>query len=326
MMNSKLPDLEYRPAILLIAFNRPDFFKARILTLEKLTKNSSQIYIAIDGPRLGNKKDILAINEILAILESSPLYASVKLIKSNRNKGCDDHIVESIDEVLKTHNSLIVIEDDVSLSNSGINRLLEMTQKVANEGQINPIVTMSGLSRKGWIGKNSWRRSLYFSAWGFGINRDFWKLHCLDKNISNSTELQAKLEKSKNWKKISKRKQMLWLERMSRINYDYSIQRTIFLENLQTFAPIFRIADNVGHESVGATHTRHKKPKFLQHSVSGINDSFDTHSVNCASLNRFLIWIDSQTWAGDGYLSIRGRNIGIRSSIKGVLRPTKVNR
>lgn len=321
-MNKDLLDLEYRPAILLIAFNRPDFFKARVQTLEKSSKNLSQIYIAIDGPRLGNNKDVLAINEICAILENSQLCTSIKLMKSNINKGCDIHIVDSIEEVLKTHKSLIVIEDDVSLSNSGIDRLLEMTQKVASEGGINPVVTMSGLSRRGWIGKNSWRRSIYFSAWGFGLNRDFWKLHSIDRKFSNGTEVVIRLENSSNWKKLSKRKQLLWLERMSRRNYDYSIQRTIFLEGLQTFAPIFRIVDNVGHGSLGATHTRHKKPKFLQNSVSGINDSFKTYTVNNTLLTRLLMWLDSHTWAGDGYLSARGRNIGIRSLIKRVLRPT----
>lgn len=325
-MNRDLLDPEFKPAILLIAFNRPEFFKARIFTLEKLAKNSNQIYIAIDGPRSGNNKDILAINEIFSILESSPICASIKLMKSNINKGCDNHILDSIDEVLKTHKSLIVIEDDVSLSGSGIDRLLEMTQKVAKEGGINPVVTMSGLSRRGWIGKNSWRQSFYFSAWGFGLNRNFWKLHSIDRKYSNGTEVEIRLENSSNWKKLSKRKQLLWLERMSRRNYDYSIQRTIFIENLQTFAPIFRIVDNVGHGSLGATHTRHKKPKFLQNSVSGINDSFKTHTVNNTLLTRLLIWLDSHTWAGDGYLSARGRNIGIRSLIKRVLRPTIGNR
>jgi hypothetical protein len=29
-----------------------------------------------------------------------------------------------------------------------------------------------------------------------------------------------------------------------------------------------------------------------------------------------LKWLDSQTWAGDGLLSVRGRNVGVRTILK----------
>ena len=41
--------------ILIITFNRPDFFKKVISVLKKI--KPKKIYFKIDGPRLGNKND-----------------------------------------------------------------------------------------------------------------------------------------------------------------------------------------------------------------------------------------------------------------------------
>jgi hypothetical protein len=118
---------------------------------------------------------------------------------------------------------------------------------------------------------------------------------------------------------MSKRKKTIWLERISRSNYDYGIQRTMLMEQLNSIAPVFRISDNVGHGIAGAAHTRFRTPWFLRYPVLGKNDYFHSKNLNISVIEALLKWIDTQTWAGDGLLSVRGRTRGIRTVLKEIL-------
>jgi len=238
---------------------------------------------------------------------------------SSQNSGCDIHIYDSINKVLSTNDLVVVIEDDIVASFNAITELLSQAEREVNQGSIAPVVMMSGISRKISLTKNRWRKSNYFSAWGFALNSQFWSLHTECMKIRDTHQIESKLLASSQWRKLSKRKKDIWRERISRTNYDYAIQRTIFLEELHSIAPAFRISDNVGHGIPGAAHTRFRTPWFLRHSVVGINDRFCSNNLRSGSIGAILKWIDSQTWAGDGLLSMRGRTRGIRTVLREIL-------
>jgi hypothetical protein len=260
--------------------------------------------------------DVSQIEEIRQRLSESPMKDSITAWFSSENKGCDIHIYNSITRVLNSNDLIAVIEDDIALSAKAITELLTQAEKIAKIDALSPIVTMSGVSRKSPLFMNRWRKSDYFSAWGFALNSKFWLLHAECVKIQNSNEIERKLVASPTWQKLSKRKKDIWMERITRPNYDYGIQRTIFFEKLNTIAPIFRISDNVGHGVEGAAHTRFKTPRFLRVPVRGKNDHFHTNNVKSRMLTAILKWADSQTWAGDGLLSVRGRTRGVRTTLK----------
>ena len=91
------------------------------------------------------------------------------------------------------------------------------------------------------------------------------------------------------------------------------------MEQLNSIAPIFRISDNVGHGIPGAAHTRFRTPWFLRYPVFGKNDHFRSNNLSTGVTGGLLKRIDSQTWAGDGLLSVRGRTRGIRTVLKEIL-------
>jgi hypothetical protein len=291
----------------------------RLRAVEPLVDKEISIYISIDGPRDGNPSDESSRNQILKLIEESPISNSISKFFSETNSGCDTHIFNSITKVLEKNDYVVVIEDDIEISTVAIIELLDRAQKTCELGSPNPRVAMSGLSRRipGQI--NSWRESDYFSAWGFALNAQFWALHCMNMKIVDPTEIERKLAASSNWKKLSQRKRDIWFERISRSNYDYAIQRTIFFEEFQTIAPILRVSNNVGHGIAGASHTRFETPWFLRYSVMEKNDRFDRKRMQSRSISRVLKWLDSQTWAGDGLLSVRGRTMGVRTILRRII-------
>jgi len=308
-----------KPAVLIIGFNRPQMLQERLRAIEPLVDRDIAIYISIDGPRDGNLSDESARNLISKQIEESPISNSISKWFSLTNSGCDIHIFNSITKVLKTNDSVVVIEDDIEISASAVIELLDRARETFELGLLNPIVAMSGLSRRIPGQVNNWRESEYFSAWGFALNAHFWSLHSKNVKIVDPNEIERKLKASSNWKRLSKRKRYIWFERISRSNYDYAIQRTLFFEELQTIAPVHRISNNVGHGIAGSSHTRFKTPWFLRYSVIENNDRFNRELIQNRLIIRVLKWLDSQTWAGDGLLSVRGRTTGVRTILKQII-------
>jgi hypothetical protein len=301
---------------LLIGFNRPNLLRARLEELEHFRDKKVSIYISIDGPRPDNSDDILQISNIRKFLNDCEMKDSFTAWFSSKNSGCDIHIYDSINKVLVTNDIVAVIEDDIAASSNAITELLSQAERQFSKGSISPLVMMSGISRKIIFTKNRWRKSKYFSAWGYALNRNFWAIHTECMKISDPGKIDSTLLESYQWQKMSKRKKVIWRERTSRANYDYAIQRTMIMEKLSSLAPIYRISDNVGHGVPGAAHTRFRTPWFLRYPALGKNDHFHSNNLSTGALEGLLMWIDSQTWAGDGLLSVRGRTRGIRTVLK----------
>jgi len=304
---------------LLIGFNRPLLIQERLNELAHLSDTDVTIYVSIDGPREGNTEDESAINQIKTNLVEFSATKSLVTWISPTNKGCDVHIFDSITKVLRENEYVVVIEDDIAISSSAILEIMAMSEETAENNRIMPIVAMSGISRRVNLLQNKWRYSRYFSAWGFALSKEFWNSHMQNMEIKDSFTVAEKLSNSERWLKLSNRKKRIWLERINRGNYDYAIQRTIFFDDLKTIAPLFRISDNLGHGSQGASHTRFKTPRFLRFSVLNRNDVFNRNLIQSDLLTAIFTWLDSQTWAGDGLLSVRGRTRGFRTFIKSIL-------
>ncbi len=301
---------------MLVGFNRPDLIHDRLKEFETMSDLDLRIHISVDGPRTGNHRDKLAQEEIRKLIDSTQIDNEVVTFFSKENKGCDVHIFDSISRVISESDYLIVVEDDVKISKSGIENLIRKAEKVVESKLLNPIVTMSGLSSRSFNIKNRWRTSSYFSAWGYAINKDFWKLHTEVMKIYDEEFINEKFSNSKWWTGLPQRKREIWRERISRGNYDYGIQRTLILENIKTYAPVFRISDNVGHGLAQAAHTRFKAPAYLKNQVFEKISVFARDDVNSSLINRVLNWTDGQTWAGDGLFSVRGRTWGLRTILR----------
>ena len=302
-------------AILIIGFNRPDFLLERLKTVGKLQLENTEIFVSLDFPRKDHATDKDAHSEILNQLEIFKSNLDFHLFIEKSNQGCDRHIPAAISKVLEKCDGVLVIEDDIMIPDVQIKSILALANINFREKKTEPIVSMSGIAFGHLLRFNRWRKTPYFTAWGYFLFKDFWNCH---KRLMNSLDFASgdSLQHSHYWNKLSRRKKMLWTERFSRKNYDYLIQKSLFTLDARAYAPVFRIADNLGFGIPGAVHTRFSVPYFLRQTVKFSSQGFNPNHFKSNFLSKFLVFVDSNTWAGDGWLSKRGRTIGIRSFAK----------
>ena len=104
-----------KPPILLLTFNRPEHTKQTIDALH--VQKPPLVYVFQDGPRTGNARDEENCALVREVIENGidwpcELHTSF----SETNRGCRDAIIYAITEVLKLHESVIVVEDDIITS------------------------------------------------------------------------------------------------------------------------------------------------------------------------------------------------------------------
>jgi hypothetical protein len=304
--------------ILIIGFNRPDFLIERVQTLQEVDLGKTEVFISLDFPRNENSSDLSSHREIINRLEILKKDFDFHLFVERSNQGCDKHIPSAISKVLKKCDGVLVIEDDIVIPNGQIKSILALANANFMEFKTNPIVSMSGIYSGHFTRRNKWRETQYFTAWGYFLFEGFWNSH---KQLLESFDYpnEDSLKESNLWRHLSERQRKLWRERFSRQHYDYLIQRSIFALDLKVYAPVFRVANNLGFGDRGAVHTRFSSPYYLRRTVKLSSTEFRPVLVKIDLLSKFLVFLDSNTWAGDGWLSKRGRTMGIRTLTREVL-------
>jgi hypothetical protein len=290
--------------LLLIGFNRPDLLEARLHEVIPVQGNNTQLYIAIDGPRENNPKDIENQNKIRRIIENvQESNVNLQVSYQETNLGCDLHMEVAISWAMKNCEAVVLVEDDVTFPYS-----------IVKMGIISGMGTfqVKGIASK-FIKTNKWRKTRYFSTWGCLIPSDFWS-GIQKRDISS--EMLKELAQKSAWNELANYQKNIWLDRFTRDNIHYRIQLEVFLQNIKVDAPQFRIVENVGLGDSRATHTYHKRPI----SMFGIGPSDiypnSKDQIKSKIVQKIFEFIDSHTWAGDGFLSSRGRVIGIRTLVK----------
>ena len=311
-------------AILLVGFNRPELLEKRLAEIDNLKIKGIKVYVSIDGPRQDHPMDRIANLHITNLLKNRSCRFDIDVSIHKQNLGCDLHIPNAISQAIKKTKALVVIEDDVKIDPTGIESILRRLKFQKAQAAHNPILGISAITRALAPRRNRWRSSPYFTAWGYGISKEFWERHVqFMRDQENYRELEEVMCNSKYWTSLTSRKKNLWRERFLRGNYDYQIQRTMFALNIPATVPLFRFIENEGHGSNVASHTRFDAPRYLRKRVSVKNCSVSADSLISSSVSKLFKVLDSHTWAGEGWMSARGRTRGLRTMMKDFLKYIK---
>jgi hypothetical protein len=260
-LQQSIYDTNRSTAALLIGYKRVDFIKNR---LNELSRNQQiPIVISIDG------SDFLTESAITDFLNGF-VYQNpeMKITYSiqNTNLGLARHVFQAITEVLNDFEQVIVIEDDIILSENFIKNMMggfEIMNLSADIGVIGGF-SMFPVKRIRFLGPK-WRKSIYFPAWGWGINREVWK----DFQLELPPNYEEILSHSRIWQSFSLFRRKMWCARFKRVanenpyTWDYQMLFLLFRRNLFTLLTTSRISDNEGFESIFATNTRNKRPKWM---------------------------------------------------------------
>lgn len=292
--------------MLLVGYNRPEFLHKRINELKNM--DIDEIYISIDGGEQSNDPKMLKFLEVASNFFTNG--TKVRIIHREINLGLTNHIVQAISEVLQNHKTIIVVEDDVALSNNFYTNMKSGLEILTSKGHLGLVGGFSPLNFSGpSLFKNRWRKTRYFPCWGWGCDLETWSKYKADLSCF---ELDKILTSSKSWNSLSKWQKSVWEHRFLRVQkdplytWDIQMQFTSFLHNFTNIVPLYRFVDNEGFNDSRAAHTRGVKPKWFKNGIKNHQVLEKKHLKGV--LNRTLEIIDANFIAGDTKLIKNQKN------------------
>lgn len=183
------------------------------------------------------------------------------------NLGLARHITMTITMLLQTFESIIVLEDDVSINQSAIDtfdvglKYMRPYQHIASIGGYSPLCIPLFFQRLNFL-----RKSKYFSCWGWATNRTVWNKYRLD--ISD-VDLAESLRGSNTWAHLNDFQKRTWIGRFRKnqsVNphtWDFQFQYMCFLYSTENLLPLGRITENFGFMDERSAHTNNSRPWWL---------------------------------------------------------------
>lgn len=173
-----------KQAIILFAFNRPDHFSRVLAGLKE--NNVNEIFIFVDGPRLGNEEDLKGIDKVKKLVESID-WCKVNYKFNDKNIGLANSVINGITEIFnKGYEKVIVIEEDC-IPKTGF--IQYMTEAFNFYDDVDDVMHISGF---GLPIKKRDNFDTYINpypcSWGWGTWNKYWE-KCDFYNVNGYNEL-----------------------------------------------------------------------------------------------------------------------------------------
>src|SRR6186713_3157153 len=120
--------------IALFVYNRPDHTRQTVESLQKnVLASESDLYIFSDGPKTNS---VASVEATRAYLKTVHGFKSVTIHESEVNKGLAASIIYGVTKVLQTHETIIVVEDDLVTSPYFLSFLNQGLKLYANDAAV----------------------------------------------------------------------------------------------------------------------------------------------------------------------------------------------
>lgn len=159
--------------ILLFVYNRTHHTKTCLDSLSACPEASASIlYIYQDGlSQNSSPQKVQEWKEVQEIIKAENRFKEIHIITRSENFGCNKNMLDGITEVVKTHGQVIVVEDDLIVSNKFLEFLNYSLKKFKNSnvGCINAFnYKMNGLPEYFFIkGANPMGWATWKEKWAF---------------------------------------------------------------------------------------------------------------------------------------------------------------
>lgn len=171
--------------ICLFVYNRLDETK---ITIEALKANflaaESKLYIFSDGFK--NVETQSKVEDVRAYVKTITGFKEITIIESAVNKGLASSIIEGVTKIVSTHQTVIVLEDDLVTTPNFLDFMNHSLQFYKNNASIQSI---SGFSLK--IKNPSKESDVFFNSrafsWGWATWENRWDENIFDQNYITNT-------------------------------------------------------------------------------------------------------------------------------------------
>lgn len=243
--------------VLIFAYNRFEHLKK---TIESLSKNhlaiESEIFIFSDGAK--NTEDTKKITEIRNYLKNIDGFKKINLIFRENNLGLANSIIGGVSEIIKIHQKVIVLEDDMISTPDFLNFMNDALSFYQKEEKI---FTISGYTFPITI-PIDYQKDVFITqracSWGWATWVDRWEK--ADWQMNDYQDFIKNKTQKKQFKAIGKdliimlKKQQKGLINSWAIRWIY----THFKHNAFCLFPIHSKIQNIGADNTG-THTPETK-------------------------------------------------------------------
>ena len=248
-------------SVLIIFFARPD-------TLEKVFEKVKQarptkLFLACDGPRECNERDLLAVEQCKKIVENIDWECEVYKRYSTVNLGCGKGPSSAISWAFEHVDKLLILEDDCVANETLFPFMAEMLEKYSDDERIGAISGFNHLKNV-YCGGNSYCFTKTGATLGWGTWKRVWdKYDFYVKNISDEYTVDL-LRKQFSNKKIASKRIIGWEKAyretpVKKVNYwDVQFGFLKYTQSLLTIVPKNNLICNIGI-GAGSTHTENTK-------------------------------------------------------------------
>jgi Glycosyl transferase family 2. len=240
---------QMRPTpITLFTYNRPWHTR---MTIEALLNNDlaseSELLIFSDGPR--KSQDRQKIDEVRQYVRTVKGFRNVTLVERSQNLGLGQSIINGVSEVLKEHERIIVLEDDLVTSpfflqymNEALELYKDVEKVISVHGYIFPVAEklpstffLRGADCLGW---GTWKRGwALFEENGQKLLDDLKKRHLTRQFDFNGAYRYTRMLK----------------DQINGRNTSWAVRwyASAFLNNLLTLYPGVSLVQHIGNDGTG---------------------------------------------------------------------------
>lgn len=241
------------PPILYIVFNRPDLTRKSFQLLREI--RPSQLYVAADAPRPDREGEAERCDLARSITEDVDWDCDVVRLYADNNMGCGQRISTAITNVLRDHETTIVLEDDCLPEPSFFPYCETLLERYADDERIMSVSGdnfQQGVSRT----EDSYYFSKYPHCWGWATWRRAWEHFALRiedwQDVCDNGILESFCDSPREFEYWSWVCQELAAGRMDSWAMPWTLAS--WLQSGLTILPDHNLVSNVGFD-LSATHT-----------------------------------------------------------------------
>jgi len=166
-------NISFAPVIL-FGFNRVDLFESLLTSLVECEGCSkTDVYIFIDGPRTeGERLEQLKFTPLINMYSSC--FSQLSILFSSENQGLRRSLIGGVSSVLENYDSVIVLEDDLIVSNNFLSYMNKCLNFYKNN---NEIASISGYTNE--ISKSNVVDNYFHlrpCSWGWATWKNRWEV------------------------------------------------------------------------------------------------------------------------------------------------------
>jgi hypothetical protein len=264
--------------ICLFVFDRPLHTEKVLSSLaENAESKNSILYIYSDGiPENVTKERLNNIKLTRKIISNEKRFKKIKLIINNKNHGLANSLIKGISEVCNKHNKVIVIEDDLVVSQFFLKYMNDSLNKYENNNQVGaicgyfyPIEIDDKIPETFFLSYNS--------CWGWATWKRSWDEFEKDGNKLLKKIKSTHTQKEFDFNNTLKHFKMLKYQ-VNGINDSWAIRwaASLFLSSKLSLYPKLSLVKNIGFDGTGIHSSKELgyEVKFSNDKINFLSDDY----------------------------------------------------